>query len=79
MHSITRFAFGHLAALFYLILGIGVVAYSCFATHMSFEGDVAVQPEEKQTYKATPEMRIYGVALGMIPLLYGLYLLLFRS
>jgi hypothetical protein len=43
---------------------------------MSFEGDVAVWPEEKKTYKANPEMRKYGIALGMFPLLYGLYMVL---
>lgn len=64
MDSITRFVLGRLVALFYLSLGIGVVAYSCFAKRMSFEGDVAVLPEEKRTYKATPELRKYGVALG---------------
>jgi hypothetical protein len=60
------------------MLGIGLVLYSCFAKRMSFEGDVAVLPEERETHEATPEMRKYGFALGMIPLLYGLYLLLFH-
>ena len=72
------FVLRHQAALFDVVLGVGVVLYSCFAKRMSFEGDVAVSPEDKQTYKATPEMRKYGIILGMFPLLYGLYLLLFR-
>jgi len=46
---------------------------------MSFQGDIAVLPKEKKTYEATPEMRKYGVALGVIPFLYGLYLLLFHE
>lgn len=78
MDALIDFAVKHLAALFYLILGIGVVFYSCFAKRMSFEGDVAVRPEERKTYRATPAMRRYGLALGMFPLLYGLYLLIFR-
>jgi len=79
MDPLIRFVFGHRAALFYLILGIGLVLYSCFAKRMSFEGDFPVLPEERETYEATPEMRKYGVVLGVIPLLYGLYLLLFHS
>jgi hypothetical protein len=77
MDALIDFVVGHLAALFYLFTGIGVVLYSCFAKRMSFEGDVAVRPEERKTYKATPEMRKYGFVLGMFPLLYGLYLLIF--
>jgi hypothetical protein len=47
---------------------------------MSFQGDFpSWKPEERKTYKATPEMRLYGVALGMLPLLYELYLLLFPT
>jgi hypothetical protein len=34
---------------------------------------VAVKPEERKLYEATPKMRKYGIALGMLPLLYGLY------
>ncbi len=78
MDASIDFVLGHLTALFYLLLGVGVVLYSCFASRMSFEGDLAVRPDEKETYKATPTMRKYGVSLGMFPLLYGLYLLLFR-
>ncbi|HEY1895269.1 MAG TPA: hypothetical protein VGG62_03310 [Terracidiphilus sp.] len=76
MNSLIEFMMGHLAGFFYLTLGIGCVLYSCFAKRMSFEGEVAVRPDEKRTYKVTPEMRKYGVALGMFPLLYGLYLVL---
>jgi hypothetical protein len=76
MNALIDFALGHLVGFFYLILGIGVILYSCFAKRMSFEGDIAVRPEERKLYKATPEMRRYGFAIGMFPLLYGLYLLL---
>jgi hypothetical protein len=35
---------------------------------------VAVKPEERKLYEATPKMRKYGIALAMLPLLSGLYL-----
>jgi hypothetical protein len=76
MDALVDFVLGHWAGFFYLILGTGLVLYSCFVKRMSFQGDVAVLPEERRTYKASPEMRKYGVVLGMFPLLYGLYLLL---
>jgi len=56
------------------LLGIGLILCSCFAKRISFEGDVAVKVEERKLYEATPKMRKYGIALGMVPLLYGLYL-----
>jgi hypothetical protein len=71
--NLIDFLFGHPAEVFYVVLGIGVVLYSCLAKRMSFEGDVAVKPEDRTTYEATPKMRLYGIALGMLPLLYGLY------
>jgi hypothetical protein len=77
MDALIDFVLGHLAGLFSVILGIGVVLYSCFAKRMSFAGDVAVRPEERKTYEAAPEMRKYGFALGMLPLLYGIYLLVY--
>jgi hypothetical protein len=55
-----------------------MVLYSCFARHMTFEGDFPVRPEERKRYRPTPAMRKYGVSIGMLPLLYGLYLLLFH-
>jgi hypothetical protein len=59
---------------FCILLGIGLILYSCFAKRISLEGDVAVKPEERKLYEATPKMRKYGIALGMLPLLDGLYL-----
>jgi hypothetical protein len=78
MDALIDFVLGHLVELFYIAMGIGVILYACFAKRMSFEGDVAVRREERETYEATPEMRKYGICLGMFPLLYGLYLLIFR-
>jgi hypothetical protein len=75
--AVIDFLFGHPAELFYVVLGIGVILYSSVAKRMSFEGDVAVKPEDRKTYVATPKMRLYGIALGMLPLLYGLYHLLY--
>jgi hypothetical protein len=70
----------HPVILFYIFSGVAVILYSCFAKRMSFQGDFpSWKPEERKTYKATPEMRLYGVALGMLPLLYELYLLLFPT
>lgn len=77
MNNIIDFLFRHPAELFYVALGIGLILYSCLAKRMSFEGDVAVKPEDRNTYEATPKMRLYGIALGMLPLLYGLYQLLY--
>jgi hypothetical protein len=77
MEVLIDFVLGHLAELFYIILGIGVILYSCLAKRIFFEGDVAVRPEERKLYEATPKMRIYGCSLGMLPLLYGLYLVLY--
>jgi hypothetical protein len=76
MDAFIDFVLGNRAELFCIVLGIGLILYSCFAKRMSFEGDVAVRPEERKLYEATPKMRKYGIALGMLPLLYGLYLLL---
>ena len=76
MNALIDYVLGHLAELFYVILGTGLILYSCFAKRMSFEGDIAVRQEERKTYVATPEMRKYGICIGMAPLLYGLYLLL---
>lgn len=77
MDALIDFVCGHLAACFYLISGIIVVLYSCFAKRMSFQGDFPLLPEERKTYEATPKMRRYGIAIGMLPLLYGLYLILY--
>ena len=77
MEDLLDFLLGHPVVFFYIFLGISVILYSCFAERMSFEGDVAVRPEERKTYQATPRMRLYGIALGMLPLLYGLYHLLY--
>jgi hypothetical protein len=77
MDALIDFVFGNLAELFCILLGIGLILYSCLAKRISFEGDVAVRPEERKLYEATPKMRKYGIALGTLPLLYGLYLLLY--
>jgi hypothetical protein len=74
MDSLIDFVLGNLAGLFCILLGIGLILYSCFAKRISLEGDVAVKPEERKLYEATPKMRKYGIALGMLPLLDGLYL-----
>jgi hypothetical protein len=76
MDAIIDVVLEHPVVLFYLILGISLILYSCFAKRMSFQGDVPSWPDERETYEATPRMRLYGVALGMLPLLYGLYQLL---
>ena len=77
MDALIDFVLGHLAEVFSVLLGIGLILYSCLAKRFSFEGDVAVRPEDRKVYEATPQMRIYGFALGMLPLLYGLYHLLY--
>jgi hypothetical protein len=78
MDALIDFVLGHPVVLFYVISGTAVILYSCFAKRMSFQGDFPWRPDERQTYEATPRMRIYGIALGILPLLYGLYLLLHR-
>jgi hypothetical protein len=75
MDTLIEFVLGHLASFFYLVSGICVILYSCFAKRMSFQGDFPLLPEERKTYRATQKMRKYGIALGILPLLYGLYLL----
>lgn len=76
MDTLIDFVFLHLGELFCIGLGIGVILYSCLVRRFTFEGDVAVKSEDRQFYEATPEMRIYGVLLGMLPLLFGLYSLI---
>ena len=78
MDALIDFVLQHPVVLFYIVVGIAVILYSCFAKRMSFQGDFPLMPDERQTYEATPRMRIYGIALGILPLLYGLYLLLHR-
>ena len=75
MDTAIDFVLGHLAEIFYVALGVGVILYSCLVKRFTFEGDIAVRPEDRKFHKATPAMRKYGVVLGMFPLLYGLYLL----
>jgi hypothetical protein len=77
MDALIDFVLQNPAVLFYITSGIVVILYSSFAKRMSFHGDFASWPEERKTYKATPRMRLYGIALGMMPLLYGLYLVLY--
>lgn len=77
MDALIDFVLRHRIELFYIVLGIGVILYSCFVKRMSFEGNFPVRPEERKLFEATPEMRKYGIAIGMLPLLYGLYLVLY--
>lgn len=76
MSASIDFVLRHPVVLFDISSGIVVILYSCFAKRMSFQGDFPLSPEERKTYRATPRMRLYGISLGMLPLLYGLYLLL---
>lgn len=77
MEDLLDVLLGHPAILFYIVSGILVILYSCFAKKMSFQGDFPWRPEERKTYEATPQMRLYGIAIGTLPLLYGLYHLLY--
>jgi hypothetical protein len=77
MDASLDFVLLHSGELFCIGLGIGVILYSCLTRRFTFEGDVAVKPEDSQYYQATPKMRLYGFVLGMLPLLYGLYHLLY--
>ena len=77
MNTLINFVFVHPGELFCIGLGIGVILYSCLTRRFTFEGDVAVKLEDRRFYEATPEKRIYGVFLGMLPLLYGLYSLIY--
>lgn len=79
MNTLLDFVLLHPVVLFYICSGVAVILYSCFAKRMSFQGDFPYRPEERKSYEATPRMRLYGITLGALPLLYGLYLLLFRS
>jgi hypothetical protein len=76
MNSLIDCVLGNVAGFFCFLLGTGLILYSCFAKRISFEGDVAVRSEERKLYEATSKMRKYGVALGLLPFLYGLYSLL---
>jgi hypothetical protein len=73
MDSLIDFVLLHTAELFYIVSGVATIFYSCFAKRMSFQGDFPLRPEERKVYTATPRMRLYGIALGSLPLLYGLY------
>ena len=44
---------------------------------MSFQGDFPLRPEERGTYEAAPGNAQIWIAIGILPLLYGLYLLLY--
>jgi len=76
LNALIDFVYWYRIEFFYILMGIALILYSCFAKRMSFEGDFPTWPEERKTYEATPEMRKYGICLGMFPLLYGLYELL---
>jgi hypothetical protein len=78
MDALIDFVLGHLAGFFFLILGIGCVLYSCFSKRISFQGDFPLRPEERKTYEATSRIRRRAIAISILPLVYGLYLLLTR-
>lgn len=73
MYSVIDFLIANYGAVFLLLLGLGLLAYSCFAKRIYFEGDVAVKPEDRETYFATPAMRKYGIFLSLLPLCYGIF------
>ncbi len=50
MDRVIDFTIANWTSVFYVPLGLGLLAYSCFAKRVSFEGDVTVRPEERKTY-----------------------------
>jgi hypothetical protein len=71
------FAAANLIGVGFVLLGLGSVAYSCFAKRISFQGDFPLTREERKTYKATPAVRKRAILISLLPLLYGLFLLLY--
>jgi hypothetical protein len=69
MDALIDFVIGKLAELLCILLGIGLILYSCFAKRLSLRETRLSGPEERKVYEATPRMRKYGIALGMLPLL----------
>ena len=65
----------HPAALGEIGLGVFAILYASFAKRISFQGDFpSWNPEEEfLSYKPTRNMRLYGISLGMISVLFGLY------
>jgi hypothetical protein len=79
MTYLYYYFFAHMGELFSCGIGLGVVLYSCFAKRFHFEGDVAVRRKDRRLYEATPKMRLYGIGIGAVCLIYGLYHLVFPT
>lgn len=65
----------HPAALGEIGLGVFIILYACLAKRISFQGDFpSWNPEDEfPSYKPTRNIRLYGISLGMISVLFGLY------
>lgn len=70
---LINFAYWHGGELFTILVGIWLILYGCFARRMTFEGEVAVSPEDRVYYKPTREMRLLAVIVGASVVLWGLW------
>jgi hypothetical protein len=80
MTKLIPFARLHFASLIFIALGLGGMIYACFAKRISFEGDFPLTREEREnaTYVATPAIRRRVFVISLLPLLFGIFLLLYR-
>jgi hypothetical protein len=78
MTKLIPFAREHFASLIFIALGLGGMMYACFAKRISFEGDFPLTQEEQKraTYAATPDVRRRAFVISLLPLSYGIFLLL---
>jgi len=67
------FAYWHGGELATILGGIWLILYSSFARRMTFEGEVAVKPEDRVFYNPTREMRLTGATIGVFVVLWGFY------
>jgi hypothetical protein len=75
--QLIDYCLSHLAGLAFVALGVGGVLYSCFAKYISFQGDFPLTKEERKTSPATRDVRIKALIISLLPLAYGIKLLLF--
>jgi hypothetical protein len=73
----VKYCFSHAGGIFFVMLGVGGMLYSLLAKKISFQGDFPLTKEERKTYSATPEVRVRAFVISLLPLAYGIKLLLF--
>jgi hypothetical protein len=74
--SLAEYCGAHTGGILFVALGICGVLYSLLAKRISFQGDFPLMKEERKLYVATPAVRRRALAISLLPLAYGIVLLM---